>query len=82
MTIVYSLDARLRGNDRKIAGIIDGGRKERGEKVKLGGQNPIPPAGSILHTFFSGLSMTKGEPQQCIPRLEIVFLNSSEDECC
>jgi hypothetical protein len=51
MTIVYSLDSRLRGNDRKGAGMTDGGRKERGEKVKLG-DTPRPPAGSILHLFF------------------------------
>jgi hypothetical protein len=58
MTIVFSLDSRLRGNDRwrsgndrKGAGMTDGECKERGEKVKLG-DTPRPPAGSILHLFF------------------------------
>jgi hypothetical protein len=63
MTIVYSLDSRLRGNDRggsgndrKRAVTTDGGRKERKEKVELG-DTPRPPAESILHLFVRKITV-------------------------
>ena len=52
MTIGYSLDSRLRGNDRRGAGMTDGGCKDRGEKRSWGRHTPRPPAGSILHLIL------------------------------